>query len=74
MPIIEENDDRQPETGAIPFELVDIGYGQRFNNTSMDARTQNDELLEELDGLKNKLKAVFMTISKRMESQISSLV
>jgi hypothetical protein len=69
LPIIEENDDRQPETGTIPFELVDIGVGQRFNNTSMEARTQNDELLEELDGLKNKLKAVFMTISKQRESQ-----
>jgi hypothetical protein len=69
LPIIEENDDRQPETGTIPFELVDIGVCQRFNNTSMEARTQNDELLEELDGLKNKLKAVFMTISKQRESQ-----
>lgn len=70
MPVIEESDDRIPETGTIPFEFADLSITQRFTNTSVDARIQNSELLEELEGLKTKLKAVFQSISKQRDSKV----
>lgn len=64
LSVIEEFDDPKPETGSIPFEVLNFDNSQRiFINNSLDVKSQNQDLLEELDQLKHKLRDVFRSIS-----------
>lgn len=62
-PVVEEIDEKKPETGSNPIEFYDTTQLQD-SHASIDALTHNNELMEELDLLKNRLKTVFKSISQ----------
>jgi hypothetical protein len=66
--VVEEQDDPQPETGTIPFDvLFNPDTTQSMVNSSIEIKNKNADLLEELDSLKKKLKYIFKSISKPTE-------
>jgi hypothetical protein len=63
--INKETKDRQPETGSIPFEFN--GFDSHTNtiiNSSLDIKSKNENLLEQLDLLKVKLTHIFKSITQ----------
>ncbi len=62
-PVIEEHEEKKPETGSNPNEFYETTQVKR-TNISIDAFSQNTEIMSELSLLKSRLKTVFKSLSQ----------